>query len=232
MTITKRQTIPKVKLPAANIYLDDIEEIINILKPDGEDQPPKLKFEVNDFFCESMDDLRQIEGQIGGSTLNFKINVWWQKTALYDSLEFWHFDRAELLLAGSAQRRIWVQTQIGNIFRRRTRWLGKAPWLVMSAVFLLVPLMLFPVDLLAHKIVGSLGSIVFIVVAGALTGYISFPLVYRRCIRSVAVLSNSTAQQGSWFQRHRDQIILHVVTSLISAIIGAVIALSVQRLLH
>lgn len=213
--------------------MDDLEEIINILKPDGEDQPPELEFEVNDFSCESIDDLRELGVKIGGRTLNLRMSVWWKKNAFSDSLEFWHLGRAELSPGGSAQRRTWVQAQIGNVFRRRASWLGKAPWLVMSVILLVELATLKPLQSLVHRMAGKEGVLLWlsILVYGVVWGLPFVPL-YKRSIRSVVVLSNSTAQHGNWFMRHRDQIVLATVTSLISCVIGAVIALVVQRVLH
>lgn len=71
MTITRKQIVPKIKLVASNIYLDDLQTIIDILKPDGENEPPELKFSTNDLSCDSIDDLRQI----GGRTLDFRMKV-------------------------------------------------------------------------------------------------------------------------------------------------------------
>lgn len=149
-----------------------------------------------------------------------------------DRIEFNPDGRAEMWLDGSLQRQTWASSQIGDVFRRRTTWLGKAPWFSISTMVALF-LSTFPIFVyFLHKSVGREGLLhgVGIYGFGAAIGLLIFPL-YTRCIRSVVVLQRQSEEEGSWFNRHHDQITLSAVTSLISAIVGAVIALAVQKLL-
>ena len=230
MAITRQQRVPKVKIPAANIYLDDLEEIINILKPEGEDQPPRLEFSVNDMLCDSIDDLQKL----GGRTSRFKMNVTWKKGYGYDEIEFSRIGRVEVWVSGSGQRRTWVRHQLADIFKRRVRSFGKAPWLVMAVTFVAYLLVFEGVMYFVHKIAGREGPLhwVIVVLSGGLAGYFVFPRVYESCIRSVVILQRYSEEKGGWFNRHHDQITLAVVTSLISGVIGAAIALFVQKILR
>ena len=230
MTITRQQRVPKVKIPAANIYLDDLEEIINILKPEGEDQPPKLEFSVNDMLCDSIDDLQKL----GGRTSRFNMNLTWQKGYGYDEIEFSRIDRVEVWVSGSAQRRTWVLSQVADIFRRRITWLGKAPWLVMLVTFLVYLLTFEGAMYFVHRTIGREGPLHWIIAVsyGGLAGVFIFPRLYQSCLRSAVILQRHSEEKGSWFQRHHEQIALATVIALISTTIGILGTLLVQKLLH
>lgn len=226
MAITRQPTVPKVKLPGANIYLDDLEEIINILKPDGEDQPRTLAFTVNDLICDNIDDLRKI----GGRTSIFKMELHWKTDYASDELRFAPGDRAYLRIGGSVKRKVWSTGQIYELFKRRVTWLGRFQRSVMF-VFCLLALLFFEVcDHFVGKVTKVEGiSWVVVLVVGWPMGSILFR-TWTRCERSSLLLQTYSEEEGSWFKRHHDQIILAAVTSLISASIGAAIALFVQKI--
>jgi hypothetical protein len=224
MAIKRQQSLKKVKLPSANLYLDDLEEIINILKPENDDEPPKLSFVVNDMICDGVDDL----STIGGRTSDFRMGVLWQKDYAQDTLEFSPNFRVECWFSGSVQRQSWAMSQVHEIFKRRidkSRW-----WVVLGTASLI--LLVFEVgDHYIHRAFGREGPShwISVWVLGLLLGYPMY-LCFVRFIRSTVILHRRSEDKGSWFQRHGDQIKLHVVTSLISAVVGAAIALLLQKL--
>jgi len=232
MVITRLPSVVNAELPAANIYLDDLEEILNILKSDGEDHAPILKFTVNDMTCDSIDDLRKI----GGRTSVFEMEVWWEGARLHDALRVSPRFRAYLHVGGdSAQRRTWVMSQVSDLFRRRIDWKAKFRWLIISATGLLLLPILFVGSHFIDKMVGTKGELHWLLLLG-LSVFLSYPVYQALALgtaeRSTVILQSYSDEKGSWFQRHRDQITLAAVTSLISTIIGAAITLLVQRFLH
>jgi hypothetical protein len=233
MTITRQETVPKVKLPAANLHLDDLEEIISILKPEGEEQPPKLRFTVNDLICDSMDDLHKIGKERIGRTSSFTMDVGWQKSCISDELRVTPEFRADLSVGGSNKRRAWVMEQIYELFKRRIDWLGRFPWLVVSTFFLLYLVFFQTVMHFVHQAVGREGPVhwLFVFGLGLVMGYPLFR-AWVRSQRSAVILQSYSEAQGSWFQRHRDQIAVAALISLISTTIGVLGTLFVQRVLH
>lgn len=230
MVITRQPSVLNVKLPPANLYLDDLEEILNILKPDGEDQPPNLMFTVDDMTCDSMDDLRKI----GGRRSTFIMDVAWEGAHLSDELRIIPHLRTSLHVGGgSAQRRAWVMNQVSDLFRRRIDWRAKYRWLIISSTGLFWLLILIVGGHFIHKITGRQGALHWILVA-ILGGLLSYPvyLALDSGERSTVILKSFSEEQGSWFRRHHDQIMLAAVTSLISGTIGAAIAMLVQNVFH
>jgi hypothetical protein len=134
MAITRVLRVPKVTLPAATLYLDDIEEIIGVLKAEDGD-PPILEFVVDDQRCDSLDDLRKI----GGQTANFTMDVHWRAKFTWYSLRVEPRERASIFVSGpSVQRQAWVTSQTKEIFDRRSGWIERARWIIVALLFLLI----------------------------------------------------------------------------------------------
>jgi len=117
MTITRRHLPPpKIKLQPANLYVDDIEEILSILKPDGEpvEPPPRLQFTIDDQECDSLEDLLKVgEKKAGGRVHHFEMSLRWNTDYIYDYLYVYRHRRARLEVGGSTQR----QTLLGIRFK-------------------------------------------------------------------------------------------------------------------
>lgn len=66
MTIKRLSIVPN-DFPGADIYLDDIAEIISILKShEGEGDQPAIQIIIGDEGCDSLEDLSKIGERIGG----------------------------------------------------------------------------------------------------------------------------------------------------------------------
>jgi hypothetical protein len=234
MTIKRRLPQPKkVKLPPAHLYLDDVDEIIGILRPEGEDGPPVLQFTVDDQYCDSVDELRKIgEGRIGGRTNRFEMNVPWKTKYLHDALEIEPGLRAELSVGGSVQRQVWAMNQVQGVFIRRTHPRWKYRWLavlgfvvVFFGGFHLLFTSLDQLPLFRAKpwyfLVVDVGYAMFM-------GAFSFPWLGRKFFQSKVSLRNYQGRE-SFLGLYRDQIVVAAVTALITNPIAVLIAILLQR---
>jgi len=88
MSIRRRQSQldPPSELPAAHLYLEDVEEITDIFKDlvlknpytemyaDMNEDPPRVEYRVGNVVCDTISDLREI----GGSSRDFEISAGWE----------------------------------------------------------------------------------------------------------------------------------------------------------
>jgi hypothetical protein len=231
VTIKRRPPQPKrIKFPPAHLYLEDLEEIIAILKPESESEPPTLAFVVDDEDCDSVEDLRTIGARkVGGRAARFKMTVYWKND--YDRLEITSRERADLSPSGSTQRQTWVRTQVHGVFTRRMRTLWKLRWLVVLGGIAAYLVVYFSLDRLLHRLPEFKVSTEYhLLFAFSFGIFLVYPLLrlIENLIQSTIILENYQ-RQGNWLRRHRDQIILVAVTALISATTSAVITTLVHK---
>jgi hypothetical protein len=234
VAITRRLPRPKkIKLPPAHLYLDDLEEIIAILKPENEDSPPELRFTVDDEDCDSVEDLRLIGARkVAGRVGQFEMNVHWKQPYLNDHLEIARHWRADLSVGGTVQRQTWLRNQVHGVFARRIHWLWRLRWLVAvgCVVGWLVIFHFWFRFLIQFPLFKAHPNYLFVfdIVAGVF-GVWPLSWLAGECVQSTVILENCQRPQGNVFQRHRDQIIIAVVTALITAPATALITSLVRK---
>ena len=123
MTIrTKPPGIPDRFLPA-RLFLDDLEEVVAVLKDEVEkarpgSEPSQVTFEVNDRACDALEELREITPK----ATNLSIRVCgdeWPAAAL--TVDKWS-SRLELM-GFSDEKHLSLYHRLTPIFNRRNRWL-------------------------------------------------------------------------------------------------------------
>ncbi|MGA7892575.1 MAG: hypothetical protein WCA49_05090 [Candidatus Sulfotelmatobacter sp.] len=258
MAIRRKVSVPDIKLPPAILYLDDLEEIIEALKPDIEalrrdlvqcrghdllehryrslrlrpdtpelDSPdkggdlhkiedqtfsPRLEFTVGDRECDSLEDLHKI----GGQTKDFEMEVVWNS---YTRL---HITRgnAWIYVGEDLKRKVWTQEQIRQIFARRARWTYRNRWWLLLGTIL--------VWLAAvHATFRDFALDIPIGLAPLVPAVLYF---FEGTSKSVVILKHFSEREGSWFKRNKEKIEVAAITSVVSGIIGALIAFAVRRL--
>jgi hypothetical protein len=216
---------PTVKLPPAVLYLDDLEEIVGVLRPDGHDQAPVLEFIADDQQCDTMEDLRKI----GGRPRIFQMRVKWNRPGSADYLYLGSSGRARVEVDGPVKHQAWALEQVRDVFNRRQRWSGKyRRWVLAGIIF--VYFVGFSVWVLASAHLGINEAARYIVEA-----CVALPLGYflvilaLRLQRSVVALHSYTEHPGGWFKRNREKIEVAAVTSFITAIITTIVAIAIHR---
>ena len=145
MAITKIRQVPR-ELPHAHLYLDDVEEICQILTDvykknsrSGQPEEPTLTFSTADRRMDSIEDLREL----GGSATNFDIVVGdWGGS----KVRFYSILRPTLEASSLSTEDLWaVYGRIKTIFDNRQyhikntilsipSWLGLSMWLLLAIV--------------------------------------------------------------------------------------------------
>lgn len=233
MVIREQTSVPTVKLPPAKLYLDDLQKIIDILRPEGSEAAPELDITLNTIICDCLEDLRGAGARFGGRTSNFRMEVTWSKPNGWDVLKIYPKRRADLTLSGSAARRISIQAQVQQVFAKRIRWSGKFRWLIIAALVLLWFALFVVVDHFTHKVFGKEGEEHWAVMYSYVGLSLFLLLTYiTRLLHSSVVFRNYSEDEGNFFRRHSDQIKLAAVTALIAAVIGSLMTLLIQKTLH
>jgi hypothetical protein len=217
---------PEVKLPPAVLYLDDLEEIVGVLRPDGHDQAPVLEFIADDQQCDTADDLRKI----GGRPRIFQMRVKWNRPGSADYLYFSPSGRARLEVDGPVKHQAWALEQVRDVFNRRQSWVGKyRRWVLAAIIFVYLLGLTFWIRASDHW--GLRDSERYIVEACiALPSGYFFVVIALRFQRSVVVLQNYAEHPGGWFKRNREKIEVAAVTTFITAIITTLVAIAIHRL--
>jgi len=233
MTIRRRLPPPKeIKFPPAHLYLDDLEEIISILRPDGDDSAPVLQFTVDYQSCDSVDELRKIgEQRIGGLANRFGMSVQWKKDYIRDSLEIEPDSRADFSIGGSARRKVWVMNQIHSVFARRVYLRWRFRWLaaLVGVVAYLVGFRLLfrSLDQVTSFKENTRYFFHVDLVVGSFLGYAWYWLSMR-FVRSRVTLKSYQPEED-WFKRNRDSILLAAITALVTTPIAVLITILVQK---
>jgi hypothetical protein len=226
MTIQRVIPQPRVRLPRAALYIDDLEEIIGSLRPEGHDQPPVLEFIVDDQRCDTIDDLRKI----GGRTNSFEMNVKWNMPVIPDHLYLNSISRARIEVGGPVKHRVWAMEQVRAVFYRRRGWLGKyrmAATLVFALLFLVV-FYFWILIMDRYQVKAPIRYMIDVVIA--VPWGVGIGTFHTKSVRSVVVLQNYADHPGSWFRRNREKIEVAAVTSLITAVITTIVAVLIHRL--
>jgi hypothetical protein len=225
MTIKRLPTTAN-DFPGADIYLDDLAEIVGILKSEGGDATVEIT--IGDERCDSLDDLPKIGERIGGRSKNLVLVL----RATGDYLYIKSFG-SRLDAGGSAQRRAWVIAQVREVFnRRRVKWVSRFPWtFTIASVLLIVALSVFAAWLRRHSMpLAGYGFYSLEWVLGGSFGWY-FGSLYRRAEDSLVILDKYTMKKG-FFSVHKDQILLAAICTVIGTVIGSLIPLVFRTIFH
>jgi hypothetical protein len=147
MAIRQVRKVPN-DLPAAHLFLDDIEEIASVLeKLPGyrQDITSKCTYQVDDRMCDTIADLKKI----GGKTRNFSVSVKGGSVSISTGSRFYNFGLSDSEDAWQAFARI------RDVFERRSSIRTKARNLPSAVLFTLyfalpfAPVVFF--NLLKHR---------------------------------------------------------------------------------
>jgi len=153
MSITKIVSVPS-ELPHAHIYLDDVQQICDILTEavraelkDGDEVA--VRFYTKDLMMETVDDLKSY----GGSLSDFRMTVSSRKYGANTSLSFSFFSEPTISLYLQNQEASWAtyskvkavldtrQLVLKNTLERLPYWLKVALWALAAFI---VPLLFVP----------------------------------------------------------------------------------------
>lgn len=215
-----------IEPPAAELYLDDISEIVGVLASGAEPGATvSTRFLINDREFDSIEDLKNR----GGTTANFEVEV---------KFGDWRWARVSISRHTSS---VWVYDsnpgnrykQVKEIFERNARWwsntirsmpgwLSGTFWMFFIFGGFLFSLLSavagrrFPKDKVVELGV-SLGVLYVLVIVGTITAY------YRHTTVHLYYADDYGVRQ--WIRRHGSQVVL----ILLGAVAGAVVRELVQH---
>jgi len=205
-----QESIP-TKLPPAKLYLDDINEIVQILTDSGEDC--RASFVAGRSKCDTLDDLKELRGR----TTRFLMNI--SSPGKHHTLELTTSATRIHIHELGDQLPAWSKyVNVAAVFERRKLrlksairsvglWILAGLWLLMVAVWIFAPHVAKPIsiDKVPHLVTGVL-------LAVAVVYYLvsSHSVVYLRLPHRVGV--------GGWLEDHKPEIIVGIICALMGAI--------------
>lgn len=123
--VRRRQQPPPLELPPARLFLDDLEEVIGIFReaqkwadPPIQDQELNTTFQVGDWECDTLDDLRTL----GEKTRTFHLEV--ARPYAFSCWTYIYRDRFAWGSSGLSTEGRWaVYGQLQRVFeKRKLRW--------------------------------------------------------------------------------------------------------------
>ena len=228
MTIWRKENPVPTALPAARLFLEDIQEIVNIflvlladpnLQPQSADDNPKVQFRIGKEFCDQIEDLRKIAQR----TTNFGIKLSREKFA-YPYIDFEVNENSTNWTSnGFPTDSVWTAyRKLEALFaKRRLRWAN-----LISSYRLAV----FTIQGIAAGILFfTLPSLLFLHQRGlkdTLAGVAAFVLVFVTYLVLRKGLSNHSVVilRNSWDHvERRDELRRKMITGLVPAFFGAIV---------
>ncbi len=210
-----QQSIP-TKLPPAKLYLDDINEILQILTDSSEDC--QASFVAGTSKCDTLDDLKDLRGR----TTHFVMNI--SSPGKHHTLELTTSATRIHIHEIGDQLPAWSKyVNVAAIFERRKLrlksavrsvglWIFAGLWLLTVAVWTFAPHVAKPIsiDKVRHLVTGVL-------LAAAVVYYLvsSHSVVYLRPPHKVGL--------GRWLEDHKPEIIVGIICALMGAISSRVV---------
>lgn len=237
----KEQDVPR-NLPAARLYLDDIEQIVSIFKEaeersrgsegrlrvldEGKEVQATTEFEMQNQICDDIQDLPKM-GRIT-KEINIKVKAPSFRLTLAVYPTFTHWD-CYYLDFEEAWR---VFRQLSAIFdlRKTPRWRVRVHTLIFTLVGILILLFLSAASLaLANKRLTPSGVILWVVVAGGsiLIPPVAFRIAERLQRHTIVVLRYSWDQSAA-----RDERNSKILLATVSAAVASVFAVLGMWLKH
>jgi hypothetical protein len=209
------ESIPTI-LPPAKLYLDDINEILQILT--DSDTDCQASFIVGKSKCDTLDDLKDLRGRATHFVMNISAPGKHQTLELTTSVTRIHIHEiGDQLPAWSKyvnvaaifeKRRLRLKSAVRSV----SSWLLAGLWLLAVAAWMFIPHNVRPFSIyrLPHLATGVL-------VAAAVVYYFasSHSVVYLRYPQRVGV--------GRWLEDHKPEIIVGLVCAVLAAIATRVI---------
>ena len=204
------QSIP-TKLPPAKLYLDDVAEILQILTDSSTDC--QASFVAGKSKCDTLDDLKDL----GRRTTHFVMDI--SAPGKHQTLELTSSATRIHVYEIGDQLAAWSKyVNVAAIFERRKlrlksavrsvrSWIFAGLWLATIAAWMFVPHAAKPISIYQLPYLATA-----VILAAAVMYYfvISHSVVYLRYPRK--------AGAGRWFEDHKSEIIVGVISALTAAL--------------
>lgn len=199
------------KLPPAKLYLDDVNEIFQILTDSSQDC--EASFVAGKSKCDTLEDLKELRGRTTHFLMDISSAGRHQTLELTPSVTRIHIhESGDQLVAWSKYVNVAAiferrKLRLKSAIRAAGSWISAALCLLTVAVWMFVPhpAKRFSIDELPHLVTGVL-------LVAAIVYYLasSHSIVYLRYPRKVGV--------GRWLEDHKPEIIVGVICTLMGAI--------------
>ncbi len=198
-------------LPPAKLYLDDIDEILQILTDSSVES--QARFVAGKSKCDTLEDLKELRGRTTHFVMDVSSSGKHQTLELTPSLTRIHiYELGDQLAAWSKY------VNVAAIFERRKLklksairslgwWILASLWLVAVALWVFVPrpTSTFSVYELRHVVTGVLvaAAVVYYFVSSHSVVYLRYP---------------QRSSAGRWFEDHKPEIVVGIICALAGAI--------------
>jgi hypothetical protein len=175
---------PDTELPAARLFLEDLEAIVGILldtfrSGGGKypyDEEPTVRFQLEGKECDSIEDLRRL----GGRSRDFRVSVGTRGACFVHISEY----SSQWYVIGSKEKQWTVRGELESVFKKRSKRLER-----LSASLLLIAL------LLAIGVLGAVASrpmfFLSVLIVAGLVGFSGVPALWSRWAGSTVIFRYS-----------------------------------------
>jgi hypothetical protein len=209
------QRIP-TRLPPAKLYLDDINEIFQILTDSSPDC--QASFVAGKSKCDTLDDLKELRGR----TTHFVMNI--SSTGKHQTLELTPSATQIHVFETGDQLQAWSKyVNVAAIFEKRRLKLKSAMrsvglWILAGLGFLMAAVWMFRPHAVKPVSIYELPNIVTAIFLAAAVAYYfvsSHSVVYLRYPQRMGV--------GRWLEDHKPEIIVGLTCALMGAIASRIV---------